>query len=161
VATYRDILNAYRRRPEYKSAAIDGSPCGRRTVGLLQRRAVQAIAPIEHIGKEANLLDQIAAGITTTDDETTIYKDPAHDDWNQVFLPLLRQRNVREVAAAVGVDPSTITRLRKGSHPRPALRMALVRELAHFARAGLRQRGVLPPFHDTGAVLLYDDVSRT
>ena len=89
--TYGDVLNVYRRRPEYKSTATDGSPCSRRTTGLLQRRAVQAIIPIEHIGKEANLLDQIAAGITTTDDETTIYKDPAHDDWNEAFLPLLRQ----------------------------------------------------------------------
>lgn len=152
--TYRDVLNSYRRRPEYKSAGKDGSPCSRRTTGLLQRRAVQAITPIEHIGRETNLLDQIAAGITTIDDETTIYRNPVHEDWDNAFLPLLRRENVREIASAVGVDPSTITRLRKGSHPRLVLRNALERELGRRARERLRAQGVVPPFDDAGSCRL-------
>jgi hypothetical protein len=154
VMTYGDVLNAYRRRPEYKSAAMDGSPCSRGTTGLLQRRSVRAITPIEHIGKEANLLDQIAAGITTTDDETTSYRDQARDDWDEAFLPMLRRENVREVASALDVDPSTITRLRKGSRPRLALRIALERELGRRARDLLRSQGIVPPFDDAGSCRL-------
>ena len=67
VKTYRDILTSYRTHPEQKSLGPDREPCRRSTTGLLRRRPVQAVA-IAHIGKEANLLDQIAAGASATSD---------------------------------------------------------------------------------------------
>jgi hypothetical protein len=69
VKTYRDVLAAYRCHPEPKSLASDGTPCRRDTSGLLSRRAVEALS-ITHVGKEANLLEEIAAGVIRSEAET-------------------------------------------------------------------------------------------
>ena len=59
--SYRDVVAEYEVHPEPKSAALDGSRCGPGTRGLLRRRLVRA-GQIEHIGKEANRLDDVEAG---------------------------------------------------------------------------------------------------
>jgi hypothetical protein len=74
VKTYRDVVASYRQHPETKSLAPDGNPCRRQTIGLLGRRHIVA-GSIAHIGKEANLLEEIAAGLVGADAETlTAYK---------------------------------------------------------------------------------------
>ncbi|MFN0153442.1 MAG: hypothetical protein ACKVUT_03605 [Gaiella sp.] len=136
VQTYRHVLDRYRTLPEYKSLSADGTRCRRQTAGLLVRRPVEA-TKWTHIGKEANLLDQVAAGIVSGEEETTTtYRDPTHDEWDEIYLPVLRTLNVRETAAAVGADPSTITLLRRGDRrPRPRLRAALIAHIhAHTTR---------------------------
>ncbi len=69
VKSYRDVLDAYRVQPEPKSLGPDARPCGRHTVGLLGRRLVVA-SSIAHVGKEANLLEEIAAGLVTAEADT-------------------------------------------------------------------------------------------
>ncbi len=69
VKTYRDVIAAYRCNPEPKSLGLDGHPCRRHTVGALTRRPVHALS-VTHIGKEANLLEEIAAGLITAEADT-------------------------------------------------------------------------------------------
>jgi len=48
-----DVIDHYRVHPEAKSLGPDGLPCGKHTVGLLQRRPVR-LGALVHIGKESN-----------------------------------------------------------------------------------------------------------
>lgn len=156
VLTYREVLRRFRVHPEPKSTDHEGRPCGRQTRGLLQRRQVRAIIPIAHIGKEANLLDEVAVGLVAKDEDAlTVYVDRRSVAWDRIFLPVLREMNVRQTAAAVGVNPTTITRIRGGSHPRRALRPALMREIGRYARAQLREGGIHHHLDDEAAAALY------
>ena len=134
VKTYRDVLEAYRVRPEAKSLGPDGQPCGRRTVGLLSRRPVRALS-ITHVGKEANLIEEVASGVVSDEEDVLVeYKKVSDEEWERVFLPALREMNVRETAAAAGVSPSTFTRIRAGARPHEATRDYLTRLAAQHAR---------------------------
>jgi hypothetical protein len=55
VKSIRDVILEYRVHPEPKSLGPDGRPCGRATIGLLQRRPVR-VGAIVYIGKESNAL---------------------------------------------------------------------------------------------------------
>jgi hypothetical protein len=73
VQTYRAVLAAFRTHPEVKSDGPDWRPCDLRTVGLLSWRVVQP-AHLDQLGKEANKLKQIEAGIEHDPDEVwTVY----------------------------------------------------------------------------------------
>ena len=60
--TFGDVLEEYRHHPEPKSLGPDGRPCDRQTVGLLSRRPLR-IASLELIGKEANMIEDVEAGM--------------------------------------------------------------------------------------------------
>jgi hypothetical protein len=61
VQSYADVLARYRTHPEPKSVATNGGR-GRNAVGLLKRRPVTA-GSIVGIGKEANRLEEVEAGL--------------------------------------------------------------------------------------------------
>lgn len=75
VKTMRDIVTLYRRKREAKSLGPDGQPCSRETTGLLHRRPVRDMT-IRHIGKEANHLEDLAAGLQSADQVTATYHHP-------------------------------------------------------------------------------------
>lgn len=75
VKDYRDVLAEYEVHPEPKSAALDGSPCGPGTQGLLQRRPVR-VGRVVHIGKEANRLEDVEAGLVHDMDEVVEVYEP-------------------------------------------------------------------------------------
>src|SRR6202022_2512019 len=62
VKTYGEVLREYEVHPESKCADADGKPCGKQTVGLLQRRHVR-IDQIKYVGKESNNLEEVDAGL--------------------------------------------------------------------------------------------------
>jgi hypothetical protein len=41
----------------------------------------------------------------------TVYVDRRRLAWETIFLPVLKHMNVRDTAAAIGVNPTTITRI--------------------------------------------------
>jgi hypothetical protein len=104
VDTFADVLGKYETHPEAKSLGPDGEPCGRATVGLLQRRPV-TVGKIVLIGKESNRLDERSRGELTADDvdeRITTYKD--HDEWYRVVVPRLREEGAKAVAETTGVS---------------------------------------------------------
>jgi hypothetical protein len=104
VDTFGDVLAKYETHPESKSLGPDGEPCGRGTIGLLQRRPV-TVGKIVLIGKESNRIEERSSGELTVDDLdelVTTYQD--HDEWYRVTLPRLRKLGVKAVVAQVGIS---------------------------------------------------------
>ena len=98
------MLAKYETHPESKSLGPEGQPCGRATVGLLQRRPV-IVGTITLIGKESNRLEERSRGETTIgdlDERITTYED--RDEWYRIVLPRLKKLGVTKVAEATGVS---------------------------------------------------------
>jgi len=129
--TYRDVLEIYRVHPEPKSAGPDGSPCGRETIGLLQRRHLQVVA-VELIGKESNRMEEVQNGLVHDWDEVVeSYGLLGSSWWEREILPRLKELKASELAEAVGVSVRHIKAVRNGdSAGSPSLRRKLV--LASF-----------------------------
>jgi hypothetical protein len=72
-------------------------------------------------------------------------------DIESITIPRDQTRGQR----AVVVNPTTITRIRSGSVSRAALRHALEREIARYARARLREDGISVPLDDLSAIRTY------
>jgi hypothetical protein len=149
VRTYRDVLRTFRTGPESRSGRSHAR-------GLLPRRPVYAVTPIDHIGKEANVLDEVAAGLVARDgDALTVYVEKDTGSWNADWVGALREMNVRETARALDVNPTTITRIRAGAVPRGPLMRKLKREIARYVRTRLRQGGFTVALNDDDAVRVY------
>ena len=91
VQTYGDVIEAYEYHPEAKCADAEGRPCGRQTVGLLQRRHVR-IDLITPIGKESNSLEEVQAGLIHDEQNVyTEYQDTRRDVWHAKLLPAIKR----------------------------------------------------------------------
>ena len=150
VKSYGQVLREYRLHPEHKFDGPDGSPCRRNTKGILQRREVRAVQ-VNYIGKEANRLDDVQAGLVADGNEV-VTEYPAMTDaiFRTLVLPVLERNSGRTLAAAVGSDRRTIDRIRAGQKPRAALRqrledLALVRATAQLEREAGRPVTALRP----------------
>jgi transposase len=103
VDTFADVLAKYESHPESKSLGPDGEPCGRGTIGLLQRRPV-TVGAITLIGKESNRIEERSRGELTVEDAdelVTTYEN--HDEWYRIVLPRLRLLGV-SLAVAAGMS---------------------------------------------------------
>jgi hypothetical protein len=132
VKSYRDVIESYRYRPEYKSNASGGSPCTRTTVGLLERRVIVA-GDVIHVGKESNRLGDVEAGLLHDwADIISSYENP--ERWKSEIVPRLRvfPRNV--LAQELGISPRQVSALLNG-HAQPSLRTrkAVARLLARLS----------------------------
>jgi len=97
VKTYRDILTEYEFHPEAKSADALGNPCGKQTVGLLQRRHLK-IDLIKYIGKESNSLEEVGSGMVHSEQSVyTEYPDPKRDEWQTKIMPELRKMQLNQL----------------------------------------------------------------
>lgn len=129
VKTYEDILRAYEFHSETKCAAPDGSPCGKQTTGLLQRRHVR-IDQIKYIGKESNSLEDVESGLIHTEKNVyTEYPDPKRDEWQTKILPALKAMPLNQLVKLSGMSRRAIVDLRAGRsrpHRRNLNRLASV-----------------------------------
>jgi hypothetical protein len=125
VQALRDVLQEYRSHPEAKALGPDGKVCGRQTRGLLARRPV-AVSLVHYIGKEANRLEDVEAGLVgDLSDVLTEYVDPTQDLFRTLVLPVLEGMSSRDVGRRIDVDQRTISRIRNGSRPQKATREKL------------------------------------
>jgi hypothetical protein len=91
VKTYGDILTEYEFHPEAKNADSEGNPCGKQTVGLLQRRHIR-IDLIKPIGKESNSIEEVESGLVHSEVSVyTQYHDPRRDEWETKVRPQLKR----------------------------------------------------------------------
>jgi hypothetical protein len=81
------------RPPTKESATVDkhgrGQGGTRETKGLLDRRPIRDLV-IRHIGKEANEIEQLAAGLLAADDVTTAYDHRRRGVCAQLIRPALQ-----------------------------------------------------------------------
>jgi hypothetical protein len=136
VDTYGDVAEKYAAHPEAKSLGTDGKPCGRGTMGLLQRRPATA-GEIKLIGKESNRLEDRSTGLLTIgelDEWLTVYHDD--DGWRRITLPRLRELGARRVAEAAGISKRRATDILKGlAMPHPGHRVTLEALAAERSRS--------------------------
>jgi hypothetical protein len=91
VKTYGDVVTEYESHPEAKCADLQGNPCDRQTVGLLQRRHIK-VDQIKCIGKESNSLENVEEGTTHSEiDAYTEYADPKRTEWIAKIQPALKK----------------------------------------------------------------------
>jgi hypothetical protein len=123
VRTYGDVLQEYATHPESKSAAPDGGPCGRLTIGELRRRSID-VGAIVYVGKESNRLEEADAGVLHDEAEyLSVYEDPRRDPWIREVVPALRQIATADLMGVLNVSRSTVKRWKAGqARPRGALR---------------------------------------
>jgi hypothetical protein len=139
VKSYGQVLHEYRLHPEHKFNGPDGQRCRFLTRGLLQRRAVYAAGPVQLIGKEANKLDEVQAGLhTQLQDIMTEYGETRSRDLRRLVLPVLDRYSGRKLAELLRIDRRTIDRIRRGQRPRPDLAQAMSALAVTVARADLR-----------------------
>ena len=116
VKSIRDIVTLYRRKREAKSLGPDGTVCARETVGLLRRRPVRDLT-IRHIGKEANEVEDLVAGLAAADDVTQTLLHKGRGIYPQLILPALNVVPETRLAEISGVPRRTIDGLRAGRRP--------------------------------------------
>jgi hypothetical protein len=126
VKTYGEVLREYAIHPESKCADANGKPCGKQTVGLLQRRHVR-IDEIKYVGKESNSLEEVDAGLIHSPENVyTIYTDRRRDEWQTKILPALRKIPPAALVKMSGLSPTTIKDTLAGrSRPYPQNRKRL------------------------------------
>jgi len=94
VKTFADVLSEYEFHAESKCADAEGNPCGKQSVGLLQRRHIQ-IGLVKYIGKESNSLEDVELGsIHAAQNVYTEYTDPRRDEWRTKWLPLMKRTHL-------------------------------------------------------------------
>jgi len=102
VKTYGDVVTEYQFHPEAKCADAFGAPCGRQTIGLLQRRHVK-IDLIKCIGKESNSLENVNEGIVHSEENMyTEYADPNRSEWITKIQPALKKAKLKTMVEACG-----------------------------------------------------------
>ena len=127
VKTYGEVLREYEVHPESKCADASGEPCGKQTVGLLQRRHVR-IDEIKYMGKESNSLEEVDAGLVQSAENVyTIYTDPRRDEWQTKILPALKKIPLPILVKMSGLSRRTLIDIRAGrSRPHRKNREMLV-----------------------------------
>jgi hypothetical protein len=91
VKTYGDVLEEYEFHPESKCADAEDKPCGKQTVGLLQRRHIR-VDQIKYIGKESNSLEEVESGLIHSEQNVyTEYPDQRRDTWETHTKPELQR----------------------------------------------------------------------
>jgi hypothetical protein len=96
VKSHRDVSAFYSTHPEAKSATMDGIPCCRESVGLLQRRPVHATMPV-YIGKESNRVEEVEQGLVHAWLEVMQTIEPSNTpapafDWGAASLVVLAEQ---------------------------------------------------------------------
>ncbi len=109
--------------------------------GLLKRRAVTATRLV-HVGKEANELDEIQAGLIH--DAGEVFNEHlAEGVWFSAVVPVLQRMN--RAALRTHLSGTRISRLRAGTlDPGRKAQASLTRVAGDFALEKLRESGVVP-----------------
>ncbi len=100
---------------------------------------------VQLIGKEANRLDEVKAGLCgKLGDVVTQYIGPSTRVLQALVLPVLDRFSGRFLAAIVRIDRRTIDRIRRGQRPRTRVATELLRVAVEVAQRDLALRGLAP-----------------
>lgn len=108
VKTYCDVLKEYEYHPESRCVDSNDKPCSRQTVGLLRRRCIRSDG-LRYIGKEANKLEEVEAGVIQ--DAREVYsecRDLRRSQWNIKFLPVVKSMRLRDLQNASGLSRAAL-----------------------------------------------------
>ena len=134
VKTYGDVFDEYEWHPESKSAAANGEPAGKQTIGLLHRRHI-TIDHVMYIGRESNQLEDVDAGLVRASDAYTEYPDPRRDYWQRAVVPALKQISLKSWQRDTGKSAVILIDARRGRRRPHAKHRALL--IMYARRRGL------------------------
>ncbi len=123
--TYRDVIEGYERHPERKFADRDGKPCQPSTAGVLFDLPINA-QWIRLIGKEANEIEQIDAGLFENEDERMIVYDEG--EWEAIRREIVKIPT-KELQRMTGYSRSMVKYLKSGKRTPNAERRSYFRSL--------------------------------
>ena len=108
------------------------------------------------VGKEANELEDVQAGLVHNWDEVrSLFRRSEHSDWLAVVVPVLTRARAAWLSKQTGLALSTIKAARNGhTVPHGDNRAALTKAAGEFARAELTLRRGAPPLDDLAACRL-------
>jgi hypothetical protein len=131
IKTIGEVAHEYLEHAESKSADGGDVPCGPATRGLLQRRHVRP-GIITYIGKEANRIEEVEAGLVHDIEEVrTTYG--VRDTWARDVVPALKAVTAERLAKAARCSVRTVKNWRNGhTEPSPKDRRRLERALAQL-----------------------------
>jgi hypothetical protein len=114
-----EIVDRYRWHPESKSLAPDGTPCTRRTHGLLQRSPVTADG-VRYIGKETDRRWEQGAEISMLETFTLEYRPNETErlTTDPELQRKVREHSIRALATTAGVSTRTVKAARDGKRLR-------------------------------------------
>jgi hypothetical protein len=131
VATYGEELVRLVVHPEWKMLGRDGSVCKAGTKGLLTPRPV-TVRAVHLVGKEGNLLEEVATGEVVDPDEVLI--DYGDDEWERLLVAATRTWGVRRLHRETGLALShVVALLHGGARPRPSTRALVIQTVARLA----------------------------
>jgi hypothetical protein len=142
--TYADLIRKHPLQGEPKSNGPDGKPCGPHSLGVLSRRRVW-VSDIVHIGKEANDLELIQAGLVSNEDE---HLNTYEQDIRDMLPGVLKLIPVPQIMEATGCSRRMAFYWRSGQHkPRRRQQSRLLPLAGRIAREQLEQAGApnVPP----------------
>ena len=158
VKTYGDVVAEYRCHREHKSLAPDGQPCAQASVGLLQRRPVEALQVV-YVGKESNRLEEVQHGLIEDEDEVmNEYPDPSNDPFIRFVMPVLKDMPRGQLVTACALHPDSLKRIIAGRRPRVSVRERLSSIAIDHAREGLASREVDAPTNSLALLHSYIEV---
>ena len=107
-----------------------------------------------HVGKEANKLEEVEAGLEHDPDEVwTEYRDPGRDPWATLVLPVLWQMPIDRLVAKPGLHRRSLFATRAGERrPHPRNRQALLAAAGAFTNERLRDSALGPSLEDLSAI---------
>ncbi len=142
VKSYEQVLREYRLHPEHKFDGPDGQRCRYLTRGPAAAASGASRGTVHLIGKEANKLDEVQAGLhADLADVVVEYACPNTSVLQRLVLPVLDRYSGRQLDALVGADRRTIDRIRHCKQPRPRLATDLMRLAVQLAKRDLALGG--------------------
>jgi len=142
VKSYGEVLEEYEFHEEAKCADASGAPCGKQTVGLLQRRHARIEWPQRFIGKESNKLEDVVEGSAPdAGDVYAEYPDSRRDEWSTKILPMLRSTPLPELIERSGLSRRALQMIRAGRRPSRQNRDILKRLCAPGAEGAVAREG--------------------
>lgn len=154
--TYRELIERYVKHPDPKCLGPDGKPCHRETVGLLEPAHIDGFH-VEQLGKEANHLEVVQAGIGHEAEEVyTLYTDRKRDPWRTLTLPVLRIMPRETLLSGGALQESALREVLAGrAEPHRTAKEQLQRLAVRFARDKLDSEGQQVPHHPLAALYAY------
>jgi len=156
--TYWELINRHSQQPESKFLTCAGEFCRGRSRGLLIRRHVQVL-DVLHIGKEANAIDKVQAGLIDSEDEVLLTYE--RDLWDYL-QPIIAEIPAARIQEETGYSRRMIYALRSGerrpSKERLEILLVLVAEHSRETLLELGSKDV--PTDDRMAVVVYGRLLR-
>ena len=136
--SYAHLIDEHEKHTEPKSLGPDGTICDSQTRGVLRRRSIR-VGGVLHIGKEANDLEEVQAGLVR--DPSEVQTTYGRNLWD-ILRPIIAEMPAKRLQEEMGYGRAQAYYLRSGKRCPAKKRLpAVLACAAKFARERLSESG--------------------